>query len=344
MTHQPESDIPRLHEAYSSCFRIGAAVNPTTLTTQADLLRHHFNSLTAENEMKFERLQPACGQYTFEAADRLIDFAAVNGMAVRGHTLVWHNQTPDWMFAHADGTPVDRDTLLSRMQAHIETVVSRYKGIVHAWDVVNEAVSDKEGELLRPSKWLEIAGEDFIAKAFEYAHAADPNALLFYNDYNESVPEKREKIFALVRSLQEKGVPIHGVGLQAHWNLEEPSIDDIRAAIERYASLGVKLHITELDLSVFRFEDRRTDLSAPTDEMLAKQADRYAQIFRLFRAYSAHIESVTFWGAADDYTWLDHFPVQGRKNWPFLFDEKHRPKRSFRAVLGEAPSSTAGPG
>jgi len=329
-----KGDIPKLHEVYEKYFRIGAAVNPHTLITQSELLRHHFNSVTAENEMKFESLHPAEDRYTFENADRLIDYATANGMGVRGHTLVWHNQTPDWVFENGDGGAADREKLLARMKTHIETVVSRYKGIVYAWDVVNEAVSDNSGELLRPSKWLDIVGEDFIAKAFEYAHEADPKALLFYNDYNESVPEKREKIYTLVRSLKEKGVPIHGVGLQAHWNLYQPSIDDIREAIERYASLGLKLHITELDVSLFEFEDRRTDLTEPQGEMLIRQAERYRQFFELFRAYGEHIDSVTFWGAADDFTWLDHFPVRNRKNWPFLFDERHQPKQSFWNVVG----------
>lgn len=339
MTQQERLDgIPKLHEAFKRQFRIGAAVNPTTLSTQSELLQHHFNSVTAENEMKFERLQPVEGRFTIENADRLIDFAAAHGMGVRGHTLVWHNQTPPWVFENPDGSPVDRETLLSRMRAHIETVVSRYKGRIYAWDVVNEAVSDKNGELLRPSKWLDIIGEDFIDKAFEYAHAADPKALLFYNDYNESVPEKREKIYALVKSLKEKGVPIHGIGLQAHWNLEQPSIDEIREAIERYASLGMELHITELDVSVFQFEDRRTDLTEPLEAMLVQQAERYRQVFQLFKEYSEHIHSVTFWGAADDYTWLDHFPVRGRKNWPFLFDGEHRPKQSFWNVMDVARS------
>lgn len=334
MTQQERAEsIPMLHEAFHQQFRIGAAVNPTTLNTQAELLKHHFNSVTAENEMKFERLQPEEGKYTFSEADRLVDFATAHGMGVRGHTLVWHNQTPSWMFENQDGGTVNRETLLARMKSHIETVVTRYKEIVYAWDVVNEAVSDNGGELLRPSKWLDIIGEDFIVKAFEYAHAADPNALLFYNDYNESVPEKREKIHTLVRSLLEKGAPIHGIGLQAHWNLEHPSIDEIKEAIERYASLGLKLHITELDVSMFAFEDRRTDLTAPQEAMLVRQAERYRQFFRLFKEYREHIHSVTFWGAADDYTWLDHFPVRGRKNWPFLFDEKHRPKASFWNVI-----------
>ncbi|WP_028610056.1 endo-1,4-beta-xylanase [Paenibacillus harenae] len=333
------SDVsPRLHEAFGQQFLIGAAVNPKTLVTQRELLTHHFNSITAENEMKFESLHPAEDRYTFTDADRLMAFAKANGMAVRGHTLVWHNQTPNWVFEDRSGGVVDREALLTRMKSHIETVVSRYKGNIYAWDVVNEAVSDRGGELLRPSKWLDIAGENFIAKAFEYAHAADPGALLFYNDYNESVPEKREKIFALVKSLKEKDVPIHGIGLQAHWNLEHPSVDDIRQAIERYVGLGMKLHITELDVSVFQHDDRRTDLEAPTEEMLARQAERYSQFFQLFKVYSESITSVTFWGAADDYTWLDNFPVRGRKNWPFLFDREHNPKPSYWNVMDIARS------
>lgn len=328
--------LPRLHEVFGERFHIGAAVNPRTLVRQKDLLTRHFNSLTAENEMKFVSVHPEEGLYTFEDADRLIDFAKTNNMAVRGHTLVWHNQTPDWVFENGSGGAADRQTLLHRMKSHIDELVGRYKGSIYAWDVVNEAVSDSGEQILRPSKWLEIAGEDFIAKAFEYAHAADPDALLFYNDYNESVPAKREKIYALVKSLKERDVPIHGIGLQAHWNLEHPTLDHIREAIERYANLGVKLHVTELDVSVFSHEDRRTDLTFPTPEMLERQAERYGAFFKLFKEYSEHLSSVTFWGAADDYTWLDHFPVRGRKNWPFLFDAEHRPKASFHTVLEAA--------
>lgn len=333
MKNYSKNQIPKLYETFSGQFLIGAAVNPKTLVSQRDLLAYHFNSLTAENEMKFERLHPEEERYTFEEADRLVAFAKENGMGLRGHTLVWHNQTPDWMFEHPSGGAIDRDTLLARMKAHIETVVTRYKGMIYAWDVVNEAVIDSGEELLRPSKWLEIVGEDFIAKAFEYAHAADPGAMLFYNDYNESVPEKREKIYSLVKSLKEKDVPIHGIGLQAHWSLEHPTLDNIREAIERYASLGMMLHITELDVSVFDFEDKRTDLLSPIEEMMERQAERYQQFFRLFKEYREHITSVTFWGAADDYTWLDNFPVYGRKNWPFIFDQQHQPKQAFWDIL-----------
>lgn len=322
-----------LAEAFKDDFLIGAAVNSRTIASQRDLLLQHYNSLTAENEMKFERLHPAEGTYTFEAADEIAAFARENGKKLRGHTLVWHNQTPDWVFEDGHGGSANRETVLARMKAHIDTVVSRYKGTIYCWDVVNEAVTDDGEEWLRPSKWLHTVGEDFIAQAFRFAHEADPDAQLYYNDYNECNPGKREKIYRLVKSLQEQGAPIHGIGLQGHWSLFDPSLDEIRAAIERYASLGVKLQITEMDVSMFAFDDRRTDLSAPTDEMLRLQEQRYGQFFRLFRDYKDVLTGVTFWGAADDYTWLDYFPVRGRKNWPLLFDTNQQPKGAFREVV-----------
>lgn len=249
--------------------------------------------------MKFSSVHPQQGVYTFEDADAIASFAREQGMALRGHTLVWHNQTPDWLFENESGGLVDRGVLLERLKEHIQTVVGRYKDVIYAWDVVNEVISDDaddENAFLRPSKWLDIAGEDFIAKAFEFAHEADPQALLFYNDYNEYDPHKRERIYRLVRSLLDQDVPIHGVGLQAHWNLYDPSLDDMRAAIERYAQLGLQLQLTELDVSVFRFEDRRTDLAQPAPEMMELQAERYESIFRLLQEYKEHISAVTFWG------------------------------------------------
>lgn len=322
------TDIPSLHSIYRDYFSIGAAVNSTTIHSEKDILAKHFNSLTAENEMKPVHLQPKENEFTFEKADEMMDFAEKNNMKFRGHTLVWHNQTPDWFFKENDGI-VSREMLLSRMEHHISTVVGRYKGKIGSWDVVNEAISDEVGEYLRKSKYLDIIGEDFIEKAFEFAHKADPNAALFYNDYNESFPEKREKIYQLVKSLIEKDVPIHGVGLQAHWNVKQPSIDNIREAIERYASLGMQLHITELDVSAFAWEDQRADLVKPTMEMAELQAQRYEQFFQLLREYKEVITSVTFWGVSDAYTWLNDFPVIGRKNWPFVLNEKGEPKDSF---------------
>ncbi|ADU28829.1 endo-1,4-beta-xylanase [Evansella cellulosilytica] len=329
MKQKLEETIPSLCGVYRDYFNIGAAVNKYTIESNKHLLEKHFNSLTAENEMKFENLQREEGVFTFEETDRMISFAEANGMKVRGHTLVWHNQTPDWVFAHPDGKLVNRDMLLNRMEAHILAVVGRYKGKIESWDVVNEAISDDATEYLRKSKWLEIVGEDFIAKAFEKAHLVDPDASLFYNDYNESSPEKREKIYRLVKSLKEKDVPIHGIGLQAHWNIAEPKIDDIRAAIERYASLGLQIQVTEMDVSVFEWNDKRKNVTEPTASMLELQEKRYEQFFNLFREYRQVITSVTFWGISDAYTWLNDFPVKGRRNWPFVFDEAGKPKGAY---------------
>lgn len=334
--NQTFNSVPSLKGLFAADFKIGAAVNPSTIRTQESLLTHHFNSITAENEMKFVSVHPEEQTYTFEAADRLVEFAREHGMAMRGHTLVWHNQTSDWLFRDRQGGTVGKDVLLGRVREHIHAVVGRYKNEIYAWDVVNEAIADEGEALLRTSKWTEIAGPDFIAKAFEYAHEADPQALLFYNDYNESNPQKRDKIYTLVQSLLEQGAPIHGIGLQAHWNLFDPSLDEIRAAIEKYASLGLQLQLTELDVSMFRFEDRRIDLTEPEPGMLEQQAERYEAVFRLLLEYRDVISGVTFWGAADDYTWLDDFPVRGRKNWPFLFDAHHRPKAAFERVAALA--------
>ncbi|MGN8768633.1 endo-1,4-beta-xylanase [Paenibacillus barengoltzii] len=333
--------VPALKELFAADFKIGAAVNPTTIRTQKALLAYHFNSLTAENEMKFVSVHPKEQTYTFEDADRLVNFAREHGMAMRGHTLVWHNQTSDWLFQDRQGAAVSKEVLLGRLREHIHTIVGRYKNEIYAWDVVNEVIADEGEALLRTSKWTEIAGPEFIAKAFEYAHEADPQALLFYNDYNESNPLKRDKIYTLVHSLLEQGVPIHGIGLQAHWNLYDPSLDEIKAAIEKYASLGLQLQLTELDISMFRFDDRRTDLTAPEPGMLEQQAERYEAVFRLLLEYRDVISGVTFWGAADNYTWLDNFPVRGRKNWPFLFDAQHQPKAAYHRVAALAAEQRA---
>ncbi len=326
--------VQSLYQKYESYFPVGTCVSPRTLETHKELLITHFNSLTAENHMKFGPLHPEVDAYDFAFADQLVGFAKQHNKLVRGHTLVWHNQNPPWLFKDADGNPVDRDTLLKRMEDHINTVVSRYRGSIYCWDVVNEAVADSGPEILRQkSPWLEIIGPEFIARAFEFAHAADPEALLFYNDYNAVQAVKRDKIYQLVKGLQEKGIPVHGVGIQAHWNIYWPTTAEIREAIEKYASLGLQVHITELDMSVFAFDDRRSDLTEPTPEMITKQAERYEQIFGLFREYADVITNVTLWGAADDVTWLHNFPVRGRRNWPLLFDMNHKPKPALERIL-----------
>ncbi|MCC5895703.1 MAG: endo-1,4-beta-xylanase [Alkalibacterium sp.] len=321
-----------LKDAYKDYFKVGVAVSPETLERDGELISKQFNSLTAENVMKPEEVQPEEGVFTFEKADKIVDFAKANDMTMRGHTLVWHNQTPEWVFKDGDKS-ASRDLALDRMKKHMDVVMNHFKTPFYAWDVINEVIADEGNDLLRESPWRSIIGDDYVQKAFEFARQANPDVALYYNDYNESHPAKRDKIFTMIKDMMDKGTPIDGVGLQAHWGLEDPSLDNIKAAIEKYASLGLTLQITEMDVSVFNFDDKRTDLTAPTAEMMEKQAERYDAFFSLFREYSEHIDSVTLWAASDRYNWLDDFPVRGRKNWPMLFDVNNQPKESFNRVV-----------
>ena len=246
--------INSLFEAYKKYFPIGAAVNLQTIKSHKELLIKHFNSITAENDMKFSETHPHDGVYTFEKADNLADFAKDSSMLMRGHTLVWHAQTPDWVFED-DGKPASKEVLMSRMREHIKEVAGRYRGKVYCWDVVNEAVEDAPGGYLRKSIWHETIGEEYLAKAFAFAHEADPSAKLFYNDYNECDEEKSDKIVKLVKSLKDSA-PIHGLGLQGHWNIKTPSMDTIKRTLDKYANLGLELQITEMDISLYEHEDK----------------------------------------------------------------------------------------
>lgn len=326
------TNIKSLWQTYEAYFPIGTAVNATTIHTHKDLLVKHFNSLTAENEMKFGEVHPAENSYYFEKADSIAEFALKNNMKLRGHTLLWHGQTSDWVFKNGNGTKVSREVLLKRLEDHINTVVGRYKDRIYCWDVVNEAIEDKSSHFFRQTEWLDILGEDFIEKAFQLAHKADPKAMLFYNDYNACYPEKRDKIYQLVRNLKEREIPIHGIGLQGHFNIYTPTLEEIKQAIDKYASLGIKLQITELDVSVYEFEDHRS-LKMPTHEMIDKQADFYGKFFELLKEYKEVINGVTFWGPSDDVTWLNDFPVYNRQNWPLLFDNQHQPKEAYWRIV-----------
>lgn len=324
--------IPSLWEVYQDYFSIGAAVNPDVIKNSDDLLKKHFNSITPENHMKFHLIHPQEEVYDFDKADQVVNFALRNKMKVRGHNLVWH-LTADWVFKGPDGEPVSREILLERLEKHIKLVVGRYKGMAYCWDVVNEAVEDEDQPaLMRDSEWFRITGEDYLKKAFEWAHETDPDALLFYNDYSAEVPAKRDKIYKLLKSLKEQGTPIHAVGIQGHWHLGEVSFDDLRRAIELYASLGLKVQITELDLSFYGQHDRITRYDKPSQAQLEFHAQTYSKLFALFREYRELITGISFWGVADDYAWVNEFPVR-RNNWPFLFDTNHQPKESFWAVV-----------
>lgn len=330
-----------LKDYYKKYFPIGVAVSPFALRNndQVNLILQQFNTLTAENAMKMGPIHPKENEYNWRDADSIIAFAQRNKLKVRGHTLCWHNQAPAWMFVDGEGKTASKEVLLQRLNDHITTVVNRYKGAIYAWDVVNEAISDKPGEYLRPSKWLEICGEEYIAKAFQWAHEADPNAQLFYNDYNEITASKREKIYKLVKGLKDTGVPIHGLGLQGHWAVNEPSKEQLDSTLKRFSELGVNLQVTELDISVYpkehdarprRPEDSDTTFSVQKEQ---KQMEVYRYSFELFRKYKKNITGVTFWNISDRNSWLDNFPVRGRKDYPLLFDRNYQPKKAFWEIV-----------
>jgi endo-1,4-beta-xylanase len=329
-----------LKDYFKDYFPIGVAVSPRALKgDEAALIVKEFNSITAENEMKMGPIHPKENEYFWRDADSIAAFAKRNGMKLRGHNLLWHNQAPAWMFVDEAGKQVSKERLLQRLKDHITTVVNRYKGTIYAWDVVNEAISDKPGEYLRNSDWLKICGEEYIARAFQYAHEADPNALLFYNDYNEISPEKREKIFTLVKGLKDAGVPIHGIGLQGHWAINEPSEVELENTLARFSQLGLKLHVTELDISVYDKEhdarQRRPEDAndAFTAEREARQIEMYRRCFTAFKKYRNNISSVTFWNISDRSSWLDNFPVRNRKDYPLLFDKDLKPKKAYWEVV-----------
>lgn len=335
------SDSTRgLKDYFKRDFTMGVAVSPRALKTdEAGLILRNFSSLTPENAMKMGPVHPSENEYNWRDADSIVAFAERNHLKVRGHNLCWHSQAPRWIFTDAKGDTVSKEVLLQRLKDHITTVVNRYKGKIYAWDVVNEAISDKPDEYLRNSAWYRICGEDFIAKAFEYAHAADPDAILFYNDYNEISPVKRAKIIRLLKSLKSAGVPVHGVGLQAHWAINEPSADELDRTLREFSSLGLAVQITELDISVYnkehnsrerKPEDSNTEF---TPEKEAAQIEMYKRCFTAFMKYRKHITGITFWNISDRSSWLDNFPVRGRKDYPLLFDKDLKPKNAFWEVV-----------
>ncbi|WP_437852283.1 endo-1,4-beta-xylanase [Sorangium sp. So ce363] len=351
----PDEGPPKnLAEKYASLFPIGAAVDSQSYMTHATLLKAHFNSITAENEMKFESLQRNENSFTYDAADRIVSFAVTNKMKVRGHALVWHSQNPAWLFSNGSGGAVSRQTLLTRMKNHISNVVRHFRGKVYAWDVVNEAMMEdgsyRTGNLAdgQRSRWYEILGESYIAEAFKAAHEADPDAKLYYNDFYNYIPAKQQGIYNMLKGLLDQGVPVHGVGLQAHLNIEPSTVTTNQAvhqnvanmgkAIELYSSLGLDVQVTELDISLYipgvTYNQSTFYTTATfTDALKAKQAARYREFFELFRKYKSVITGVTFWGIADDNTWLSEFS-SGRKDFPLLFDINHNPKPAYDAVVG----------
>ena len=345
-----------LKDAFKNDFRIGAALNPAQFSeanaAEAALVKRQFNSITPENVLKWGLVHPALGRFDFAPADRYVEFGVQNKMFIVGHTLIWHAQTPDWVFQDDQGRPLDRDALLARMREHIFAVAGRYRGKIGGWDVVNEALA--EDGRLRESPWKKIIGDDYLLKAYQFAHEADPAAELYYNEFNLEHAAKRAGAVALIQQLQAQGVPIAAVGLQGHYKLDWPSTNEISETIEAFATLGVKVMITELDVDVLPAATKRT--GAEVSLNLAPQAhlnpytnglpetvqrqltQRYADLFTVFLQHRDQINRVTFWGVADGDSWLNNWPVRGRTSYPLVFDRNCQPKPAFQAIIGTAPT------
>lgn len=349
---------PALKDAFKGKFHVGAAVNTQQVTgksaSRAALVTQHFNSLTAENSMKWGPIHPEPAKFNFGPADAFVEFGEKHAMFIVGHTLVWHSQTPSWVFQDAKSNAVTRAVLLATMSNHIHTVVTRYKGRVKGWDVVNEALND-DGTL-RQSPWLKIIGEDYLAKAFQFAHAADPQAELYYNDYSLENPAKRNGAIALVKKVQAAGGKVTAIGTQSHFSLTTPSLNQVEDTITAFAQIGVKVMVTELDVSVLPFvrgvsgadinqkaaydakQNPYTDgLPATVQQQLAK---RYGELFGVYAKHADKVSRVTFWGVTDAESWLNNFPMRGRTNHPLLFDRDGKPKPAFDAVIRQGKGKT----
>jgi endo-1,4-beta-xylanase len=343
-----------LKDAFKDAFRVGAALNQAQFEERdargAAIVKAQFNTISPENSLKWEVIHPRPGEFNFAPADRYVDFGVRNHMFIVGHNLVWHNQVPKWVFEDDKGAPLSRDLLLERMRYHILTVVGRYKGRIGGWDVVNEALN--EDGTLRQTPWLKIIGEDYIAKAFEFAHEADPKAELYYNDYSLENEAKRKGAVELIRRLKSKGVPVAAVGLQGHNKMDWPSVEQQDATIEAFAGLGIKVNITELDIDLLpraslqngadvslnveaqaKLNPYASGLPEAVQQALAK---RYAELFAVYWKYRGTVTRVTFWGVTDGDSWLNDWPVHGRTSYPLLFDRGGEPKPAFDAVIGVA--------
>lgn len=331
-----QTDIPSVHEELAAYFPVGAAVEPNELVgSHAELLLKHFNLLVAGNAMKWSSLQPTEGNFNFGPADALANFARANGLRMRGHTLVWHNQTPAWVFQDADGNPLQpgnaahRQLLLDRLETHIHTVVARYADIVDSWDVVNEAIDVSQPNGLRNSPWYQIIGPEYIDWAFEFASEVAGSSQLLINDYNTHEPAKRDRLRDVVQGLLDRGIRVDGVGHQTHIRIGWPSLELIAESLDVFTAMGLLNEITELDVSVYSND---TDTAPVTEEQLVAQGYRYRDLFDLFREKSDQINSVTLWGLADDNTWLKTFPI-ARDDQPLLFDEDLQAKYAYWGVV-----------
>jgi endo-1,4-beta-xylanase len=343
-----------LKDAFQGIFRIGAALNQAQFEEKdaraVSIITAQFNTISPENVLKWEAIHPRPDAYNFDPADHYVAFGEKYKMFIVGHTLVWHSQVPQWVFRDDKGEPLSRDALLERMHDHIRTVVGRYKGRIAGWDVVNEALN--EDGTLRKSPWLTIIGDDYIAKAFQFAHEADPAAELYYNDYSLENEAKRQGAVELIRKLKAQSVPVTAVGLQGHDKLDWPTAKQQADTIEAFAALGIKVNVSELDVDVLprNAAGNSADVSATAaggtgsnpysgglpDSVQQALARRYAELFDIFVKYRASIGRITFWGVTDGGSWLNNFPIRGRTNYPLLFDREGQPKPAFTSVIGAA--------
>ena len=335
---RPQIQHIAFKDAYKDYFMVGVAVNQRNISQpeQIALVKQEFNSITAENDMKPGMIHPEEGKWNWEPADKIANFCRQNGIKLRGHNLLWHSQMADWMFYDKKKNLVKKEVLFKRMREHIHAVVNRYKDVIYCWDVVNEAIKDGparpafmgggQDQPLRESTFFKICGNDeFIRKAFEYAREADPNALLFYNDYNECDPAKRDRIYNMVKEMKAAGVPIDGIGMQGHYNIYGPSEEDMEAAISKYEEIVDHIHITELDIRVnqemggqLRFS--RNEGAVVTNDQKLLQENKYSELFRVLRRHKAKVDCVTFWNLCDADSWV------GVNNYPLPFDKDLKPK------------------
>ncbi|MBM1107269.1 endo-1,4-beta-xylanase [Aurantibacter crassamenti] len=348
-----------LHEAYKDAFLIGTAVNPSIISgedkSSQEILLNDFNAITPENCMKAALINPKPGVYNFEPADEFVAFGKKHNLFIIGHTLVWHNQTPDWFFTDSEGNPNTPAAQKERLRSHIEAIAGKYAGKVHAWDVVNEVI-DNDGSY-RPTTWVKGIGDgdELVKLAFKYASEYAPDTELYYNDFNAWRPEKRDGIVRMVKMLQAEGIRIDGIGIQGHWGLNYPKNEYIEQAIDAYAALGIKVMITELDVDVlpltkegqiigvsmmesqFQLEEFKTFLdpyaNGLPDTVSQQLADRYAELFGIFYGRKNKIDRVTFWGIKDDMSWKNGYPIPGRTNYPLLFNRDATPKTARNSIL-----------
>ena len=345
---------PTLKDAFANKFYIGTAMNAEQImgtdSATVEVIKKNFNAIVAENCMKSGPIQPEEGKFDFELADKFVEFGEKNNMYITGHCLVWHSQAPRWFFTDSLGNDVTPEVLTERMKTHIFTVMGRYKGKIKGWDVVNEAVED-DGSY-RNSKFYQILGEDFIKLAFQFAHEADPDAELYYNDYSMAIPTKRDGVVAMVKKLQEQGVKIDGIGMQGHVSIDGPSIEEFEKSIEAYAALGVKVMITELDMTVLKMPDPSVgaEVSASfeykqelnpyvdglPDSINTIYEQRYLDFFKLFLKHQDKISRVTLWGVNDANSWKNDWPIFGRTDYCLLFDRQNQAKPVVAKIIEEA--------